>query len=107
MKRESLVFFFGVLVIVMPFLGIPNAWKRIGLVGIGAFLIIIGYQLRRLSFLRSIEHTDGERKAEAFVENTHRAAASSPMQMPVSALEVPPKKTTTRRRSSTRQLHEV
>lgn len=56
MKRESLIFILGVVLIALPFLGIPSAWKRIAYVVLGCAFALVGYQLRRLAYLRTIEH---------------------------------------------------
>jgi hypothetical protein len=69
MKRETLVFIFGFLLVFMPFLGVPSAWKRIVYVVIGALLVIIGYQLRRAAYLRSIPVSEGEYKTDVYVES--------------------------------------
>lgn len=73
MTRESVVFVLGVLVIILPHLGIPAQWKLYGLTGAGVLLMIIGYNLRRAAYLRSIEHTEGERRADSFVEHVHHS----------------------------------
>lgn len=68
MSKESLVFALGVLVLAMPFLGIPRDYKDWILVAIGALLILIGYQLRRKRFLASLIK-EGERRTDAFAES--------------------------------------
>ena len=70
MSKESLVFIFGVMVFLIPHLGIPGAWKDYSLAAIGIFLIIVGYLLRRKAYLRSIDNGNGERATDTFVENT-------------------------------------
>ena len=69
MSQESFVFFIGLLVLITPALGIPNAWKEWIFVGLGTLIVIVGYRLRRGRYLRSLETHEGERRAEAFVEN--------------------------------------
>lgn len=69
MSQESFTFFLGLLVLITPFLGIPNAWKQWVFLGLGALIAIIGYRLRRASYLRSLETHGGEKRADAFVEN--------------------------------------
>ncbi len=78
MKRESLVLLAGLL-LALPFLGIPSDWKRIGYVTLGALLVLLGYQLRRAAYLRSMSSTSGERSSEAYVES------SAPAEVPTSA----------------------
>ena len=76
MKRESLVFFLGFVVALLPFLGIPNLWKRTALAALGGALVLVGYQLRRLAYLRSIEDHTGERKTDVYVEQVAVAGRS-------------------------------
>ena len=69
MSRESLVLFFGVIVTVVSYIGVPSAWKERIIIGSGVVLMLLGYSLRRAAFFRSIEVAPGERRAEAFVEH--------------------------------------
>lgn len=69
MSRESLVLFFGIVVTVISYLGVPSVWKERIIIGCGVLLMILGYSLRRAAFFRSIEVAPGERRAEAFVEH--------------------------------------
>ena len=59
----------GILVVITPFLGIPNAWKQWVFVVLGTLIVVVGYRLRRARYLRSLETHEGERRSEAFVEN--------------------------------------
>jgi uncharacterized membrane protein len=68
MSRESLVFVLGFIVFFLPFLGLPNDYKRIIFAVSGGLLMVAGYSLRRSAFLRSLENGSGERKSDAFVE---------------------------------------
>lgn len=69
MSQESIVVLTGILILLSPFLGIPTDWKEWGHILLGAVMMIIGYRLRRARYLRSLETKEGERRAEAFVEN--------------------------------------
>lgn len=69
MSKESFIFILGVVVAVTPFLGIPGTWKQWVFIIAGVLIIVVGYQLRRASFIRSIETPHGERRADAFVES--------------------------------------
>lgn len=73
MTRESFVFLLGFFIFFIPFLGIPEIYKEYALFGAGVLLMIVGYSLRRSSFIRSIEEEGGERRADAFVESRRRA----------------------------------
>ena len=55
MSRESLVLLLGCLVFFVPSLGIPEDWKDYLLVGSGMLLILLGFLLRRSSYLRKIK----------------------------------------------------
>ena len=70
MSRESFVFILGLVVGATSFLGIPGEWKRWVFVIAGLLIAVIGYQLRRAAFFRSIETPHGEKHADAFVENS-------------------------------------
>jgi hypothetical protein len=68
----------------MPFLGIPSMGKRSIYITLGLILILVGYQLRRNAYLRSIEDHTGERKTDVYVEQVEQlfvepsAQASTP-----------------------------
>jgi len=70
MSREGFIMISGVLLTIIPYLGVPSNWKRIATVALGVLLIVVGYSLRRRAYLRSIETETGERRADVFVENT-------------------------------------
>ena len=72
MSKETLVFLFGIALVLLPFLGIPELWKHYTVAGIGVVLIIIGYALRRARFLLHIDRGNGERGTDSFVETTQR-----------------------------------
>ncbi len=69
MSKETLVFVIGFFVLISPFLGIPRTYREWLLVILGGILMIVGYQLRRFAFLRSIEGVSGERRTNVFVEH--------------------------------------
>ncbi len=70
MTKETLVFFSGILLTLAPFLGIPEAWRQYVIAGLGILLIIVGYLLRRAVYLAKIDHGNGERGIDSFVETT-------------------------------------
>lgn len=72
MSKETLVFLFGITLVLLPFLGIPELWKHYAVAGIGVVLIVIGYALRRARFLLYIDRGNGERGTDSFVETTQR-----------------------------------
>jgi hypothetical protein len=69
MSRESIVFTLGILLLVIPNLGIPDAWKFYFYMAAAVLLIIIGYSLRRAAYIRSIERENGELSTDSFVEH--------------------------------------
>jgi hypothetical protein len=71
MSKETLTFLFGIALLLVPFLGIPEAWKQYIITAIGAILVLVGYALRRDKFLRRIEREGGERATDSFVETTN------------------------------------
>lgn len=75
MTRESFVFLLGFIIFFVPFLGLPATYKEYLLIGVGILLMLVGYSLRRSSFLRSIEREGGERHADAFVEGRRTTPA--------------------------------
>ncbi len=73
MSRESIIFTVGLLVVIVPYLGVPEDWKRYFFIVAGALLMIVGYSLRRSAYLRSIEHDAGEHHSDSFVEHIHHS----------------------------------
>lgn len=53
--KLRLLFWLGIVMLFLPFFGIPNAWKTILAVIIGIFLVTISIALRRN--YRSLRHT--------------------------------------------------
>lgn len=63
MKKRTIVFWLGILVIITPFLGVPIQWKEYGLIVIGVLIVLLSLSFSRRGknqFLR----TDN-----AYVEN--------------------------------------
>jgi hypothetical protein len=69
MSRESIVFTAGILLLVIPHLGIPESWKVYFYIIAGVVLVVAGYSLRRSAYLRSIQKENGERSTDSFVEH--------------------------------------
>ncbi len=70
MSKETLVFIAGILLTIIPFLGVPEDWVRYATLAIGVILILIGYILRRDLYLKRIDNGKGERGNDMFVETT-------------------------------------
>ena len=72
MNKETLVFVAGILLTIIPFLGVPEAWRQYVILAIGIILILVGYVLRRSVYLNRIDHGNGERGEDSFVETTEK-----------------------------------
>lgn len=70
MSKESFVFVLGLIILFVPFIGLPREYREWILIGCGILLMGIGYRLRRLAFLKSFEHESGERRGNTFVESS-------------------------------------
>jgi uncharacterized membrane protein len=69
MSQESLILVIGLFLMLLPSLAVPNAYDRWIIAFLGAVVAVIGYRLRRAAYLRSIETSHGERRADAYVES--------------------------------------
>ena len=74
MSKETITFILGALILLTQFLGLPREYKDWFFIIVGIVLMYIGYTLRRRAFLKSIEHSIGERRGDAFAESelTHK-----------------------------------
>jgi hypothetical protein len=70
MSKETFVFFIGIILTLLPFLGIPEDWKQYAVALFGGLLILIGYMLRRAVYFKRIDRGNGERGDDSFVETT-------------------------------------
>lgn len=70
MSKGTFVFLLGILLILIPYLGIPSLWKQYMYVGLGILLLLMGYAIRRAQYLQEIDLGNGERGGETFVETT-------------------------------------
>jgi len=70
--KESLVFLIGLILTVVPFIGVPESWRVGATVFFGIVLVLVGYALRRAVYLRQIDRGNGERGTNAFVETTEK-----------------------------------
>jgi hypothetical protein len=80
MSKETIVFIGGILLTIIPFLGIPSAWRTYAIVAIGVILIFIGYSLRRAAYLTTVQTQTGERVTDSFVETTDTLFTKSELQ---------------------------
>lgn len=70
MTKETLVFFLGIFLTLVPFLGFPETWRQYAVTAVGVILILVGYILRRAVYLAKIDKGNGERGNDSFVETT-------------------------------------
>ncbi|MBP9717225.1 MAG: hypothetical protein KBD44_00740 [Candidatus Pacebacteria bacterium] len=70
MSKGTIIFFFGIALMLIPSLGIPLEWKQYILSGMGVLLLLIGYIVRRADYFHTLESEDGVRTDETFVETT-------------------------------------
>lgn len=70
MRKETLVGLIGLLLILLPYVGIPDDWKRWLTVVFGAGLLLLGYLLLRDRFYYEADLGNGERGTDTFVETT-------------------------------------
>lgn len=70
MSKGTIIFFFGIALVLVPFLGIPLEWKQYIFLIMGIFLLSIGYVVRRADYFRTLEGEDGVHTEETFVETT-------------------------------------
>ncbi len=68
-SRESLVFLLGVIIFVIPLIGVPPLWKEYALIAIGVLLVALGFSLRRSAYYRRIDRGNGELGNDSFVES--------------------------------------
>lgn len=70
MRKAMLIGLSGLLLMVLPFLGIPAIWKLYITVGTGGLLLLLGYLLIRDWVYFDNDLGNGERGNESFVETT-------------------------------------
>jgi hypothetical protein len=70
MSKETFVFIAGILLTIVPFLGVPESWRQYTIGGIGLILILVGYFLRRRLYYNRLDKGNGERGADTFIETT-------------------------------------
>lgn len=78
MTRESVVFLAGIILFLVPNLGIPEAWKYVIYIGLSVILMIVGYMLRHAAFIRRIERSNGELHSDSFVEQKGNTETATP-----------------------------
>jgi hypothetical protein len=70
MSKETLILLSGILLLIVPFLGVPEVWRQYSILAIGIVLLLVGYSLRRKSYLNRLDKGNGERGNDSYVETT-------------------------------------
>lgn len=71
MRKERMLFFVGIWVAVLPFLGFPNSWRKILFVLSGLAIIYLAYLFRgqQKAHILEIRKSSDEQVMDAFVDN--------------------------------------
>lgn len=77
MTKGTFLFFLGLFLVTLPYLGVPSIWKQYIYVALGILIVLIGYSLRRSQYLREIDLGNGHRGGETFVETTDSLFSTS------------------------------
>lgn len=70
MRKAMFVCLIGLILITIPYLGIPTYLREYLLVGVGVLLALFGYMLMRDEILRRSDYGNGERGSDSYVETT-------------------------------------
>jgi len=70
MRKAMFVCLIGLLLITLPYLGIPTYIREYLLIGAGVVLALAGYLLMRDEVLRRSDYGNGERGNDSYVETT-------------------------------------
>ena len=70
MRKAMFVCLIGLILITLPYLGIPAYLREYLLVGAGVLLALFGYMLMRDEILRRSDYGNGERGSDSYVETT-------------------------------------
>lgn len=70
MSKETFVFVAGILLTIIPFLGVPELWRQYMVLALGVLLALVGYILRRKTYLHRLDKGNGERGNDSYVETT-------------------------------------
>jgi uncharacterized membrane protein len=70
MRKAMFVCLIGLILITLPYLGIPTYLREYLLVGVGVLLALFGYMLMRDEILRRSDYGNGERGSDSYVETT-------------------------------------
>lgn len=77
MTREVLVSFLGLIVALVPFLGIPRDIKDWIFAAMGTLIVLFGISLRHSRYLRSVVGIRSELRSDMFPESSRQAPANN------------------------------
>lgn len=70
MRKAMIVSVTGIVLILLPYLGIPELFQQYLTVGSGVLMLIFGYLFMRDEMLRRSDLGNGERGSDSYVETT-------------------------------------
>ena len=70
MRKATLIGLLGLLLTVLPYLGIPETWKMYSTSTIGVLLLLLGYLFVRDRIHAESDMGNGERGNESYIETT-------------------------------------
>jgi uncharacterized membrane protein YczE len=69
MRKERAIFFIGLWVGILPFLGFPEAWRKLFFIITGVTLVSLSYQLYLRARALKRAHEKEENRSKTFVDN--------------------------------------
>lgn len=71
MRKERTLFFIGIWVGILPFLGFPNSWRKILFIITGLALIYLSYLFRQEAKARfeALKLNNNEQTMDSFIDN--------------------------------------
>lgn len=71
MRKERTLFFIGIWVGILPFLGFPNSWRKILFIITGLALIYLSYLFRQeaKARLEALKLNSNEQTMDSFIDN--------------------------------------
>lgn len=69
MSRESLVLLLGLIIFILPLIGVAPEWKEYSQIVCGVLLVFLGFSLRRSAYYRKITRSNGEIGTDSFAES--------------------------------------
>jgi len=70
MRKATLIGLCGLILMVLPFMGVPESWKVYATATLGGLLVLLGYLCLRDYIHRTEDLGNGERGNDSYVETT-------------------------------------